>query len=368
MTMMTIDVRFIGASGIGTYIKEVVPGIIRSLSEYEFALLGKSEEIASLKLPNDAKIQIIPASSKMYSLKEQWEIPGLIPKSSKLYFSPHYPTPLGYRGKLVATVHDLFHLAMPDLVGGLHKKMYAKWMLNRLVHKADAIITVSEFSKAEFTKYTRSDVEKVHAIPLGVNESWFIPSTLPNPHPRPYLLFIGNVKPNKNLSNLVLAYQKLILNVPYDLVIVGKKDGFLSSDQAVYEIANAYLDRIRFTGFVSDALLKSFMDHASAFIFPSIYEGFGLPPLEAMAAGIPTIVSQTASLPEVCGVASLYCDPYSIDDIAQKIEQLLANPHMQNELRFKGLERARQLTWSKTIEKTAKLLDEVVSYQNKHKL
>ena len=359
MIMMTIDVRFIGASGIGTYIKEVVPGVIRSLPEYEFALLGNPKEIASLKLPNDAKIQIIPASSKMYSLKEQWEIPGLIPKNSKLYFSPHYPTPIGYRGKLVATVHDLFHLAMPDLVGGLHKKLYAKWMLNRLTHKADAIITVSEFSKAEFVKYIGPDVEKVHAIPLGVNESWFIPSDLPNLHPRPYLLFIGNVKPNKNLSNLVLAYQKVLLNIPHDLVIVGKKDGFQSSDQAVYEIAKAYPDRIHFTGFVPDALLKSYMDHASAFIFPSIYEGFGLPPLEAMASGIPTIVSQTASLPEVCGDATLYCDPFSIHDIAQKIEQLICDPLLQNELRIKGLSRAKLFTWAKTIEKTAKLLDEL---------
>ncbi|BDT74655.1 glycosyltransferase family 1 protein [Polynucleobacter sp. KF022] len=358
MTMMTIDVRFINASGIGTYIKELVPGVIRSLPQYEFALLGKPEEIASLKLPSDAKIKVISASSKMYSLKEQWEIPRLIPSKSRLYFSPHYPTPIGYRGKLVATVHDLFHLAMPDLVRGLHKKAYAKWMLNRLAHKADVIITVSEFSKAEFAKYIDSDVDKVHAIPLGVNKDWFNLSSLPNPHPRPYLLFIGNVKPNKNLSNLVLAYQKLLLKIPHDLVIIGKKDGFHSPDQTVYEIAKAYPDRIHFTGFVPEALLKSYMDHASVFIFPSIYEGFGLPPLEAMAAGIPTIVSHSASLPEVCGDASLYCDPYSVNDVAQKIEQLIVDPLLQNELHTKGLDRAKEFTWDKTIEKTALLLDE----------
>ena len=359
MTMITIDVRFIAASGIGTYIKEIIPGVIRKLPEYEFALLGNPQQIATLNLPREAKIHIIPAFSKMYSAKEQWELPGLIPSNSKLYFSTHYPTPIAYPGKLVATVHDVFHLAMPDLVGGWHKRLYAKWMLQRLARKADAIITVSEFTKAEFGKYLASDLKKVHAISLGVNQSWFMPSDLPNPHPKPYILFVGNVKPNKNLTNLVRAYQKMIPIIEHDLVIVGKKEGFASSDQTVHDIARAHPDRVHFTGFVSDSVLKSYMDHASVFIFPSIYEGFGLPPLEAMAAGVPTLVSHSASLPEVCGDASLYLDPYSVTDIAQKIESLLHNPTLQKELATKGLQRAKQFSWDVTAEKTAQLLDKV---------
>jgi len=357
MTMITIDVRFIAASGIGTYIKELIPGVIRKLPEYEFALLGNPEQIGTLNIPREAKIQIIPAFSKMYSAKEQWELPGLIPRNSKLYFSPHYPTPIAYPGKLVATVHDVFHLAMPNLVGGWHKRLYAKWMLQRLARKADAIITVSEFTKTEIGKYLASDLKKVHAIPLGVNKSWFIPSDLPNPHSKPYLLFVGNVKPNKNLTKLVLAYQRIMQEVDHDLVIVGKKEGFASSDQIVQNIAQMYPDRIHFTGFVSDPVLKSYMDHASAFIFPSIYEGFGLPPLEAMAAGIPTLVSHSASLPEVCGEASLYLDPDSVADIAQKIASLLHNPALRKELSIRGLQRAKQFSWDITAEKTAQLLE-----------
>jgi glycosyltransferase involved in cell wall biosynthesis len=359
-SMITIDVRFISASGIGTYIQNVIPGLIRTLSNQSFTLLGDPNEIERLDFPLGTRVKMIKASSKMYSLQEQFELPKLIPKNTNLYFSPHYPIPLAYRGKLLTTVHDVFHLAMPQLVGGWHKGLYAKWMFKQLLSRADAIITVSQFTKTELCHFFPAQTEKIHPILLGVDQEWFKPSPLQNPHPRPYLLFVGNVKPNKNLLALLKAYISMLPEIESDLVIVGKKQGFMSVDAAVLNLATQYPSRIIFTDFLPKDILKAYMDHATAFVFPSLYEGFGLPPLEAMASGTPTIVSNCASMPEVCADASLYINPLSPEDISRQIGLLINNFELQCSLKIKGLERAKLFSWDKTIEQTAHLVSQLM--------
>lgn len=362
--MITIDVRWLNASGIGTYIRNIVPGVIRELSGQRFTLLGNLAEIDSLDLVNPDRVQCISARSGMYSIAEQFEILRIIPKESSLYFSPHYPIPFRYgprHGKLLVTVHDVIHLANPQWFGGLHKQFYAKAMMQTVANRADAIIAVSEFTKSELNKYASVDVNKIHTIYNGVDQSWFEKTTLPSPHQKPYLLFVGNVKPHKNLANLVRAFGQIMNKVPYDLVIVGRQEGFRSGDMEAQQLAQSHPSRILFTGFVDDGLLKSYMSHASAFIFPSLYEGFGLPPLEAMAAHVPTLVSNAAPMPEVCGNASMYFDPRNPGDIAAKILELISHPQMQEKLKENGLIRAKMFSWDAAIEKTARLAHQLVS-------
>jgi glycosyltransferase involved in cell wall biosynthesis len=354
--MIAIDVRWINASGIGTYISHVVPGIVNTLTSERFTLIGNPKDIEKLGISSSHRVQIIAASSKMYSLYEQVEMPRLIPADTRLYFSPHYPIPLLYRGKVLVTIHDVFHLAMPKLVGGIHKLLYAKLMFAQVCKKAAAIITVSRFTKSELQQYLPAPLPPIHTIHLGVDASWFtVPESNPI-YPRPYLVFVGNIKPNKNLVSLIQAYISVLSVIPHDLVIVGKKSGFITTDSQVYKLASKHPDRIIFTDVLPDQDLKRYVKGATALIFPSLYEGFGLPPLEAMACACPVLSSDRASLPEVCGEAALYCDPENIEDIARQIVRIASDIPLQEELRAKGLVQAQRFVWSKCVDQTVEVI------------
>jgi glycosyltransferase involved in cell wall biosynthesis len=357
--MITIDVRWMNSSGIGTYIRNIVPGILKSMPNEQFTLIGSPSEIEQLLLKDFAStsnIAIAKAYSGMYSVKEQFELPKLIPSNTKLYFSPHYPIPLGYKGKLLVTVHDVFHLAMPKLVGGWHRRLYASLMFRFLCNKAAAIITDSDFTKRELYRLVLAEIPQIYPIYLGVDQSWFEVVKSNSPHYKPYLVFVGNIKPNKNLATLVAAYIKILPEIPHDLILIGKKSGFITGDSEVMALAEQYSDRIIFTDLVSDESLKGYVANASALVFPSLYEGFGLPPLEAMACGCPVIVSDRASLPEVCGDAAIYCNPESADDLAKKMINLLNDQSLQEDLRQRGPERASQFTWEKSISQTVDVI------------
>lgn len=354
--MITIDVRWINASGIGTYIRHIVPGIINGLPNEEFTLIGSLNEIELLGLSLSKRVQVLEAHSKMYSVHEQFEMFRLIPANTRLYFSPHYPIPLLYRGKMLVTIHDVFHLAMSQMAGGIHKLLYAKFMLSRVVKKASAIITVSLFTKEELSKYLSVRSANIYPIHLGVDSSWFSNQISGSLYPRPYLVFVGNVKPNKNLIALIQAFILVKDNIPHDLIIIGRKSGFITGDPQVSELAKQHTDRIIFTDLLPDDQLKRYIKGATALVFPSLYEGFGLPPLEAMASGCPVLCSDRASLPEVCGDAVLYCNPENIIDLSEKIKQIALNPELQNELKAKGLAQAKKFTWEKSVDETLKVV------------
>ena len=150
-------------------------------------------------------------------------------------------------------------------------------------------------------------------------------------------------------------------HIPHDLVIVGRREGLLTADEAVAAKAEALGTRVHFTGFVEDDLLKQFVKHADALVLPSFYEGFGLPPLEAMACGCPALVSERSPrLPEACGDAALYCDPYNPRDIADKLALLMKDEGLRTSLRQKGLVRAKRFTWEACAEKTLGVLERVL--------
>jgi glycosyltransferase involved in cell wall biosynthesis len=221
--------------------------------------------------------------------------------------------------------------------------------------KAAAVIAISEFTKNEYLRFTGTSRQPVHAIPLGVDQSWFSVSKEPI-RQRPYLLFVGNVKPHKNLSRLIEAFHLVKDEIALDLVIVGKKEGFITGDSGSLAYAGSLGGRIDFTGTVNDDTLKRLVGGARLFVFPSLYEGFGLPPLEAMAAGCPVLTSSAASLPEVCGNAAEYFDPYNVKELAAKILFLLSDQTRREWLITKGKERARQFNWINCQRETCKII------------
>jgi glycosyltransferase involved in cell wall biosynthesis len=264
---------------------------------------------------------------------------------------------------MLVTFYDLFHLAMPKLVGGRHKRFYAKLMFHMVRWRALAIITISQFSKDEFWRFIGPTRQSIIPIHLGVAKSWFDIKPSARPYSKKYILFVGNIKPHKNLSRLVKAFNLILNRINHDLVIVGKKEGFITGDTLVADLATRLGSRVEFTGYVDDAALHQYFAHAEVMVFPSLYEGFGLPPLEAMAAGCPVLVSNVGPMPEVCGDAALYCDPYNVDDIAQKLFTILNDDTLRETLRQRGLERAHSFTWDKCIAQTCDVISGLMAKQ-----
>lgn len=360
MSVFTIDIRMFNASGIGTYLRNLIPKIISALPYVHFNLLGQTLQIRQYHWAQGQNISLIDCSAPIYSVSEQFELFSKIPKETTIFWSPHYNIPLFYRGKLVVTVFDVFHLVMPKLTRNLHKSLYARLMFGAVKQKADAILSISRFTENELVRLVGINREKIHTVHLGVDSTWFEIQKGHSPHSKPFVLYVGNVKPHKNLTKLLQAFRLIINKIPHDLIIVGKKDGFITGDHQVIAMAEKFEDRVYFTGHVDDAMLRQYFVNADTLVFPSLYEGFGLPPLEAMACGCPVVVSSAASLPEVCGNAAYYMDPYNVENIADRIYEVLTVETLRKAIIQKGLERARLFRWEKTAEETLHVLKEAM--------
>src|SRR5258708_12344308 len=327
--MISIDARWVNTSGIGTYLRHVLPGLINHFADRTFVLLGNEEELSKCGWSEARNVEICDFRAPMYSVQEQWQLARLIPKKTMLHFATHYPIPLLYRGPLLVTVYDLFHLAMPTVAGGLHKRAYASYMFRSVRKRADAIITISNFTKQEFFRLVGAGAQQIHPIHLGVDDDWFrIPNEKPASAPEPYIVFVGNVKPHKNLSTLIQAFSLLQKHIPHRLLIIGKREGFITGARFSPGLMDATGSRVSFTGPVSDHLLKQYVAHADAMVFPSLYEGFGLPPLEAMAAGCPALASRAAPIPQICGYAPMSFHPHSAHALPHKSHSFLPTPNL----------------------------------------
>jgi glycosyltransferase involved in cell wall biosynthesis len=270
-------------------------------------------------------------------------------------WSPNYNTPIASPGKLVVTIHDACHL-VPEFFGGAMQKRYARFMFGNVRRRAHHVICDSEFTAGEVQRRAGIERSRLTVIYPGVSDDW---STDARPATQtPYILYVGNVKPHKNLGRLIEAFQRLAGSIPHDLVIVGKREGFLTPDRAVGRAAEALGGRVRFTGEVSDADLRESYAGASLLVFPSLYEGFGFPPLEAMAAGIPVVASRAASIPEVCGPAALYFDPYSVDDMAATIERGLRDESARSSIRAASVQVLSRYSWPDTVARHVEIFRE----------
>ena len=293
-----------------------------------------------------------------YSLAEQVQLPLAIPSGTDLFFSPYYSIPLFYRGRLAVTVHDLSHRVVPEIVGNTKKRVYAQTMYWALRKRAAVIFTVSNFSKSELLRLTSGPREdNILTTHLGISPEWYEAAQLPPVRNRPYFVCVGNIKPYKNVGRLVQAFLKILDRVPHDLIVIGQSEGLITGESSdFFEQVRRGGERIHLTGFVSHQELLSLVAHAQALIMPSLYEGFGLPPVEAMAAGVPVAVARVASMAEVCGDAALYFDPLDVEDIAGKLVLIASDVNLQRQLKERGPQHSRLFTWGSCSEKTADAL------------
>ena len=270
-----------------------------------------------------------------------------------LYFEPNF-IPLSFKARsIVVTVHDFSFIRYPNW----HPKERIAYFNNNFfknIYKADAIVTPSEFIAEEVKQFIPDFTGKVKPIHLACDTSVFNTQAASgfekffSSFPEKYILFVGTIEPRKNLSTLLKAYSLLpsYLRKEYPIVIVGA-GGWKNS--SIKEQLKVFIERGEaiHLGYVPIKLLAALYTKAYCLVYPSFYEGFGLPPLEAMSCGCPVIVSNVASLPEVCGDAALYIDPTQVEELASTLFKLLSSVKLRNFLSSKALLRASMFSWEK---------------------
>ena len=259
--------------------------------------------------------------------------------------------------KLVVTIHDVAFLIYPESFSSFFR-IYYKLIMPVVVKRADKIITVSNYSKNELEKYYPLSKGKIEVIYLGLNEGFKV---LDNIKKKNQILYVGSINKRKNFIGVIKAF-KLLNQKDFTLLIVGN----FSTNFSIDELDKIILEKaktnpnIAFKSGISDEELVKLYNESKLFVFPSFYEGFGLPVLEAMACGTPVVCSNSSSLPEVGGDAVVYCDPHSIENIKEKIEMVLSDEVLQQKMIQKGLERAKEFSWEKSADEHVKVFQEVL--------
>ncbi len=361
---LCIDSRMIASSGIGTVLRNVLP----FLTDFRLSLIVNSNFSKSKET-----FRLIQCDASIYSIREQFALPSLIPKCD-LFWSPHYNIPIFpiRAKKRVVTIHDTCHLAFKNSLGW-KQKFYAQAMLRQAATRSDSVITDSLFSRNELHKYLSIPTNEINVIYPAVDFDRFsrepsseLTGSLIRKYSLPdsFFLVVGNVKPHKNLRLILDAYEQFSIDIP--LVVIGKIDGLSQLDPSILRIQNSpkLKNKIRLVGEVLDEDIPVFYHLALALVFPSLYEGFGLPPLEAMAAGCPTIVSNRASLPEACGDAAFMINPDNPEELANAMLKVANDSVLQKELIRKGKIQARRFSWVETGKQYAKLFHKVILTSN----
>ena len=280
-----------------------------------------------------------------------------------LYWQPNFIPNGGVKAnKIVTSVHDFSFILHENFHPKERIEHFEKNFFKNIV-KSDMIITGSEYSKQEIVQRLDFASDKIKVIYHGINHKIFKRYNnieLDVNIPAKFILSVGSIEPRKNLLGLLKAYDILDESIKkvYKLVLVGFKGW---QNKEIMKIINDNKKNIHYLGFVSDDKLAKLYNLASLFIFPSFYEGFGLPPLEAMACGTPVVTSNLTSMPEVCGDAVVYCDPYAVEDIKEKIEMVLNDEKLQQEMIQKGLKRAKEFTWGKSAKEHIRVFEEVLN-------
>lgn len=357
-----LDSRKASDFGIGTYIRNISSHLVEQNPGCEWILFHRPGD--EHLLPAGKSVTLVPEEAGAYSLRELW---ALAVKARRyrldLYHAPHYTLPFRLPCPAVVTIHDLIHLIFREYLPHPLARYYARYMIGRAVREAAGIITVSLSSSRDIRRHFPDLTQDISVVPNGV-DSTFAPRPLPEVREwlahsmdlkGTYLLFVGNPKKHKNLGLLMQAIARLQSSYPdLDLVVVGGSDD-QNADLLDHARKLGVESRVRFFGTVDHDTLAFLYSAAIALVFPSRYEGFGLPPLEAMACGAPVIASNSSSVPEVLGPAAVYFSPQSVDSLMNALCRLLDSPELRARLARMGRSRARLFTWEEAARQTMKV-------------
>jgi glycosyltransferase involved in cell wall biosynthesis len=289
-----------------------------------------------------------------------------------LLHSLHYTRPWRLPCRSVVTFHDMTFFLYPQL-HTRSKQAFFPLTIRASARSADAIIAVSESTRADSIRLLGIPGEKIIATPLGVDPAFRPIRDLESLDvvrqrynlPDRFILYVGLVEPRKNLSGLIRAYRSALEGgIAHRLVVVGRFGW--SYQQVLDEIeALGLQERVQFTGYIPQADLPIVYNLASLFVYPTLYEGFGLPALEAMACGTPVVTSNVASLPEIIGEAGVLIPPGDQQALSQALQDVLSDPGLQTHLAIKGPQQASQFTWERTARQTLQVYRQVLANSGK---
>ena len=366
---IAIDVRKLHDYGIGTYIRNLVTHLHRLDSTTGYILLCKpDDQTFASGLGENFRLVSQPAGP--YSISEQIRIPIQLKREAiDLFHAPHYTLPALTPCRSIVTIHDCIHLRFPQYLPNRLAHGYARAALWTATHRSDRVLTVSEASKQDILAFFDIPANKITVIPNAIDDCFFVPPPDKNIErireryqlQAPFLLYVGNVHPHKNLERLLDAFYKVRSLGHDDLTLLIIGDDITRYAKLRRAVHRYQLHRyVRFLGFVPNETLRVLYHLARAFVFPSLYEGFGLPPLEAMASGTAVVTSNVSSLPEVTGDAAILVDPHSQDAIAGGICRVLEDNVFREQLVIKGQARAKQFSWDRSIQHTLEIYRETL--------
>lgn len=368
---IAINCAFLQPKGGG--VKEYMVNLVNNLSrlepnnDYVIYVLRDFEDYAKQRLMSERiRIKLIPfkTGSNINKIKRSlFEHKFWIEEEKKekwdLFHSPFFHAPKLKKTKIILTVHDLRFVRYPETYSRL-RATFLKHAVKRSILNAAHIISISEFTKSEIKSAYGIDDKKITTIHEAINPTDFTSAKASAVGPTQlkgfkYILSVGHLEPRKNYDRLINAF-KIIKNrnvtlADYKLVIVGKKECYYDSTLKAIESSND----IEYLNFVSHETLIWLYRNADLFIFPSLYEGFGFPPLEAAALGVISAVSEISSIPEICGDSVIYFNPYDIEDMALNIEKALVNKEVRNHLNKTLPDLVNKFSWEKNAMDTLKL-------------
>ena len=368
---IAIDVRKLHDYGIGTYVRNLVSWLAKLDGDHEYVLVCPPRDLEFVRSLG-SRFTACEERAGNYSIQEQFSIPWALAQARvDLFHAPHYVVSPLTRVPFVVTIHDCIHLRFPQYLPNRLGYAYAWSSMWLATHRASRVLTVSEASKRDILRYYSIPDRKIDVIynaiddRLGEEPS---PEDIERVRDRyqlnaPYVLYAGNIKPHKNLERLIEAFHTLRQDPDLQhvkLLIIGDE---ISKYATLRRAVHRYKlhKHVRFFGFVPDKTLAVLYRLARVFVFPSLYEGFGFPPLEAMASGTPVITSNVSSLPEVVGDAALLIDPLNPAELADAIRRVLMDSDLREDLRQRGRRRVQEFSWERSVRRVREIYDEVLA-------
>ncbi len=371
-----IDARIYGTgfTGIGRYVYELVSNLLEIDDKNEYVLFMNNPQFDEFKEPNK-RVKKVLVNAPHYSFAEQLKFLWILRKEDvDLMHFTHFNAPILYRRPSIVTIHDLtLHFYPGKKMTSFHRRLAYQLVIKSVTRHAARVIAVSENTKKDLVELTKVPEDKIRVVYEGVDREFREikdEDVLTNVKKKygivkPFLLYTGVWRSHKNLVNLIKAFSYLKKDENFDgqLVITGKEDPLYVEVRATIQDLELEGDII-FTDMVPEEDLSALYSAAKVYVFPSLYEGFGLPPLEAMACGTPVAASKAACIPEVCGEENaVFFDPYDPTDMSNAIMKIWVNEQLKDELIAKGHARVKEFSWRKMAREILGMYQPIVSSQ-----
>jgi glycosyltransferase involved in cell wall biosynthesis len=372
---IAIDISLaIGESaGVGSYTRGLIEGLAAIDTENEYLLYSyldfdRSLQLALPQQPNFS-LRRLPLETEHW--ERIWSRADLPPKATleavDILHSPFFNAPKEHHGALVVTIYDVSFLRYPECHTEANRLHCLNGTLNAALY-ADRIIAISHHTQQDLVDYCAVAEDRIRVTHLAPRKVYYpehdlagIQGTLERLEIfHNFILFVGSLEPRKNLKTLLRAYATYVKNhAGRELLVIAGAKGWRNDDISPLLAELEIEEHVKFVGYVQEADLRVLYSAAKLFVYPSIYEGFGLPPLEAMACGAPVITSNTSALPEVVGDAAILIDPYDSEKLCQAMHTVLCDADLRSKMRQQSFERAKLFTWERTAEETLAVYQEV---------